>query len=392
MGFSIDQNDGKIIFNNDPSVEGISERKRTSCYIEIMKYKLQLKSVSDDEILRRLSDLLQQSRRVEADLVAHIGEVDERRLYASEASPSMFAYCTEVLNLSEHEAYLRITVARASRQHPILLEMLADGRLHLSGIAKLAPHLTEVNREAVLKRATHKSKRQIEELVAELSPKPDIPSIMRKLPEPQEKAKPSPSPRLGPDGVVPPKVAEVTPIAPARYKVTFTASVELHDKLERLQKLTGSSDLAAIIEGAVTEKLERLEAKRFGKTNAPRKTLQETDTSPSTRHIPAAVKRAVFERNGGQCAFVDKHCRRCTESARLEFHHLQPFGRGGDHSPENIRLLCRAHNGYVAECDYGKKVMERYRRSKRSPGRVSEPAPVYYIVNRNAGNPRCSPP
>ncbi len=97
--------------------------------------------ISDDELLRRLSDLLQQSRRVEADLVTHIGEVHERRLYAREASPSMFAYCTEVLNLSEHEAYLRITVARASRQHPILLEMLADGRLHLSGIAKLAPHL-----------------------------------------------------------------------------------------------------------------------------------------------------------------------------------------------------------------------------------------------------------
>ena len=131
-----------------------------------------LTSFSDDDLLRRLSDLLGQCRRNEADLVAHIGEVDRRRLYAREASPSMFAYCTEVLHLSEAEAYLRIAAARAAREHPLLLTLLADGRLHLTAIAKLAPHLTPENREDVLNRATHRSKREIEELVAELSPRP----------------------------------------------------------------------------------------------------------------------------------------------------------------------------------------------------------------------------
>ena len=97
--------------------------------------------------------------------VALIGEVDARRLYAREASPSMFAWCTEILHLSEAEAYLRIAAARASREHPMLLTMQADGRLHLTGIAKLAPHLTLENREALLKRAAHKSKREIEESV-----------------------------------------------------------------------------------------------------------------------------------------------------------------------------------------------------------------------------------
>jgi hypothetical protein len=141
-----------------------------------------LQSVSDDELLRRLAELLRRSRRVESDLVAHIAEVDERRLYAREASPSMFAYCTEVLHLSEAEAYFRITAARASREHPLLLAMLADGRLHLSGIARLAPHLTRENRDALLARAAHRSKRQIEELVAELAPRPDAPALIRKLP------------------------------------------------------------------------------------------------------------------------------------------------------------------------------------------------------------------
>jgi hypothetical protein len=143
-----------------------------------------LEQLTDGELLLRLADILRQSRRKEADLVAHIGEADARRLYAREASPSMFVYCTERLHLSEAEAYLRIAAVRASREHPILLAMLADGRLHLTAIAKLAPHLTPDNRDAVLKRATHRSKRQIEELAAELAPRPDAPALIRKLPEP----------------------------------------------------------------------------------------------------------------------------------------------------------------------------------------------------------------
>ena len=142
-----------------------------------------LAALSDNDLLRCLAEILSQSRRVERDLVAHIGEVDARRLYAREAFPSMFAYCTGALHLSEGEAYLRIAVARASREHPILLAMLGDGRLHLSGIAQLAPHLTAENREALLSRATHRSKRQIEELIAEVAPREDVPALIRKLPD-----------------------------------------------------------------------------------------------------------------------------------------------------------------------------------------------------------------
>ncbi len=124
----------------------------------------------------------------------------------------------------------------------------------------------------------------------------------------------------------PPKPVAVEPIAPARYKIELTASAELRDKLERLQKLMRSSDLAAIIDEAVTEKLERLEAKRYGKTKSPRKSLDNTDTSPTSRHIPAAVKRVVHARDQGRCTYVDENGRRCTESEQLEIHHNKPFG------------------------------------------------------------------
>jgi hypothetical protein len=339
-----------------------------------------LQTLSDDELLRSLSEIMQQSRRLDADLIAHIGEMDERRLYAREACSSMFTYCTEVLQLSEPEAYLRIAVARAARNYPMLLPMLADGRLHLSGIALLAPHLTKDNCESVLARATHRSKNQIKELVAELAPRPDVPAVIRKLPTPAP-----PSVQLRPDGVEaspqsdppsaqPPAPVKTEPLAPGRYKVQFTASSELRDQLERLQALM-AADLMAVIEAAVTEKLERLEAKRYAETKKPRKTLEETDTAPSSRYIPAAVRREVHKRDGDQCGFVDRNGRRCSERWGLEFHHHDPFGRGGAHDPDTISLRCRAHNAYLAEKEYGKDVMDRYRR----PGdRVSEPVASYH--------------
>ena len=161
--------------------------------------------------------------------------------------------------------------------------------------------------------------------------------------------------------------AVVEALAPGRYKVQFTASAELRDKLERLRALMRSSvpdgDLAAIVEQAVTEKLQRLEARRFARTQAPRKTLAQSDTNSSTRQIPAAVKRAVYERDGGRCRYEDEQGRRCTARQGLEFHHRHPFGRGGDHSVANVALACRCHNGYLAEVDYGREAIARHRHS-----------------------------
>lgn len=377
--------------------------------------------VSDDELLGRLSELLRQSRRVESDLVAHIGEVDGRRLYAREASPSMFAYCTEVLHLSEAEAYLRITAARAAREHPMLLDMLADGRLHLSGIARLVGHLTRENRDALLKRAAHRSKRQILELVAEIAPRADAPAILRKLPErkalpvPAHQLRPgragvgslelcpdrasSPALAVAPLAVAPLAVAAkvppagVEPLAPARYKVQFTASAEFCDKLERLRALMRSDlpdgDLAAVIEQAVTEKLERLEARRFARTKAPRKSLSETDTTRSSRRIPAAVRRAVRERDGNRCRYVDERGRRCSARERLEYHHRHPYGFGGGHDLANVCLMCPIHNRYLAEQDYGRQAMARYRRTGlRAPGATAFPSNGGSVSSGLAAPPR----
>ena len=167
----------------------IHERRKSPCYKRRMN-KNELKSLSrlsDDELLLRLSEVLKQSRRVEWVLVAHIAEVDVRRLYAGEGSPSMFHYCQSVLHLSESEAYRRIAAGRVSRRYPVILDMLEDGRIHLAGISELKAHLTDANYKDVLARATHKSKREIKQLVAELAPKPDVPPTIRKRPQPKAK-------------------------------------------------------------------------------------------------------------------------------------------------------------------------------------------------------------
>ena len=111
--------------------------------------------------------------------------------------------------------------------------------------------------------------------------------------------------------------------------------------------------LASIVEAAVTEKLERLEAKRFGKTKKPRKSLEDADTSPGVRGIAAPVRRFVWERNGGQCTYESLDGRRCTARNGLHFHHDEPYGLGGGRGPENIRLLCQLcryrHNRHYAD-------------------------------------------
>ena len=146
------------------------------------------------------------------------------------------------------------------------------------------------------------------------------------------------------------------PLAKARYRVEFTASEELRGKLKRLEALIPGSDLASIIDAAVSEKLERVEAKRFGenfgKTKKPRKSLEEADTSPGVRGISAPVRRFVCERDANQCTFESPDRKRCPERARLEFHHDEPYGLGGGRSAKNVRLLCKVVWTFVSNQRY----------------------------------------
>src|SRR5439155_11647894 len=137
-----------------------------------------LSHVPDHVLLRDLAAVVARDRAITADLLAHLGEVDARKLYPPAAYPSMFAYCVGELRLSEDAAAKRLRAARTARRCPGVLAALADGRLHLGAIVLLAPPLTPETEAELLAAATHKSKSEIELLLAERFPCLDVPATV----------------------------------------------------------------------------------------------------------------------------------------------------------------------------------------------------------------------
>jgi hypothetical protein len=343
--------------------------------------------LSDQDLLARTVVLAGQEREASVELVAHLAELETRSsLYAAHGYGTLFTYCREVLRLSEDAACNRIAAARACRRFPGILDALASGALSLSSVRMLNPHLTPENHEAVLASASGRSRREIEALVAELAPRPDVPSSVRRLPV----TPPAPTPLLmtappapiemKPTTVMPPESAPamnaptalpavrrpiVETTSPDRYRVQFTIGKESHDKLRRVQALLRreipDGDPGAIFDRAISLLLERVEKKKLGaatKPRAPRAIRPGTDSQVSSarhdsRHPASHVKRSAWRDDGGQCGFVSKDGRRCTERAFLEFHHIRPYALGGPTSAENISLRCRRHNQYEAELVFG---------------------------------------
>src|SRR3954465_15401125 len=141
--------------------------------------------VSDPQLLESLGGALRGQRRSLAELVALLGEVEDRRLHLEAAHCSMFSYCVAHLGMSEDEACRRIELARLARKFPALFAELASGQISLSVALVLKPVLSQSNLFELLSAARGRSIRQARELVAERFPKPDAPSSIRKLPEPR---------------------------------------------------------------------------------------------------------------------------------------------------------------------------------------------------------------
>jgi HNH endonuclease len=340
-------------------------------YRDMVRATTSLEDLSDRDLLTEVERLTERERCATGQLIAALAELDARRLYLGEGCSSLFTYCTQVLRLSEHAAYGRIEAARAARRFPVILELLTDGAITLTAVSLLRPHLTPENHREMLAAARHKSKRDIEHLVARLRPRPAVPPLVRKLPapaafasSPQSNSGPLLSPAVGPSAhaaapqpseVFPKSPATVSPLAPERYKVQLTVGPKTYATLRRVQDLMRHrippGDLAAIFDRALTALLTELERERLAATARPRNSRQSTPALRS-RHVPAVVRRAVWARDGGRCAFVGARGR-CTERGFLELHHVVPYAAGGETTVENIELRCRAHNAYEADLFFG---------------------------------------
>ncbi len=357
-----------------------------------------LSHVPDSVLLTDLSKLVDQDRATSARLLAHVAEVDARKLYLPAAYPSMFEYCVRELHMSEGTAFKRIRAARAARRFPAIFEAVADGRLHLSAIVLLTPHLTP----------EYRTKAEIEQMLANRFPSPDLPAKVRALKVSPGTVEPGTSsidldaPILSmgtpPVSQADPPLSEapatramltrqselshaavpsarVAPLSPQRYAVQMTVDQSIHEKLQYARQLLGhqvpSGDLVTVFGRALDSLIRELEKQKFAATERPRPGQWEPE--PGERFVPGAVKRAVWDRDGGQCTFVSDSGRRCASRTRLEFDHIEPVARGGRATVDGTRLRCRAHNQYEAERAFGARFMGEKRGQNRQGGPVLAP-------------------
>ena len=295
------------------------------------------------------------------ELIAHLAEVEARELHLSRGYGSMFTYCREALRFSEHEAYHRVEVARAARRFPKILEGLADGTLNLTTAKLLGRHLTDANHLEIIESARGRSRSEVETIVARLAPAPDVPMSARKLPPapivpaPTERttlaapssavqsrdtvlalfgtgadasalSAPTPLVSHAPASVpVESRPTVVAALSPDRFKLQVTISGNTLEKLRLAQDLlrhaNPSGDGGEIIGRALTLLVTDLAKQKFAATDRPRRSA---GMAPNARDVSAEVKRVVYVRDLGRCAFVSRDGRRCGERGFIEFHHVRP--------------------------------------------------------------------
>jgi hypothetical protein len=339
-----------------------------------------LEAMSDREVVEKLEELLREERRLTATVLVHLGEVEARRLYLPAACSSMHVYCVRVLGMSEDQAFKRIRAARAVRRFPVVGAAVAEGRLHLSGVVLLAPHLTEDNAAELVAEASAKSKAEIEIMLARWAPRVDVSERLERVADQVVMVAPGPVvhgvvPGPVAHGVVPGPVGyqvvpgpvraavKVAPLSAERFALQVTIGEATRNKLVRAQALlrhqVPSGDLAEVLDRALDALLEKVEARKFGTVKRPR----AAKASRNRRYVPRAARREAVERDGKRCSFVANDGRRCEETGFLELDHVVPVANGGDAS-EGVRVLCRSHNQYEAERILGREVVDAGRAAK----------------------------
>jgi len=251
-----------------------------------------------------------------------------------------------------------------------MLDALRSGAVHLTGLRVLTPLLDEENHEKVLALAAGKSKRDIEELMASLSPRPREPDLVRKVPN-RELALADP-PQTA-TSVTPPRENHrpvVTPLSADTFTIKFTASRATRDKLRQAQDLlrhrVPNGDLAEIFDKALDVLIAKVLKERFAVGRKPRRASTPGPILSTSHEAPDPMKREVYERDGGRCAFVDEGGNRCPATGFLEFDHVDGLAQTHAHDVNTSRLLCRVHNQLLAEQLYGRKFVERLREDRKT--------------------------
>jgi hypothetical protein len=356
-----------------------------------------LADLPDETLTRRLLETRKQERALLVEFLRYLAELDRRKTVVAQGFPSLFSFCTDLLGLSKASAFRRTTAARLLARFPLLAEYLTDGRLNLTTLVELRDVLEERQLVEILDRAAGRTEEQVKQLVATLRPQPAPTDLLRKLPDrrndcggsgPKPSLANSVEPALTPRPAGPlaapvaPAAAAVRPearpaarlepIAPQRHVLRVTVGGDFVADLEAVRqalshKLPGGG-LEEVLHECLRVTLAQIERQKFG---AGRKS-SATEPPPGSRYVPVAVRKEVWNRDGGCCTFVGSAGRPCNSRHQIQLHHLDPFAMGGRATAANLTLRCRVHNHHAAEQDYGADHIARKvasRRARRHAGK-----------------------
>ncbi len=322
-----------------------------------------------------------------------LAEFDQGRLWVELGYTSLFYFLHRELGLSKGAAHYRKTAAELVQRFPEIIEPLRDGRLCLTTVVEVANVLTPENRAEVLPRFFGLSKREAQEVAAELRPReapprrdvvtavraPAAPALALELPAAVDRGQESvhlanqtpgvavtPNPAR-PAPSTPPRPREsVEPLTATETRVHVTVSRRFLKKLEAARNALSHSHPGAGMEETLEAGLDLLlerDAKRKGFVKKPLKTPRP---SSDPDHVPAHVRRAVWERDRGTCQWPMASGGICGSTRRCEIDHIKPRALGGESTVENCRVCCDRHNDRAARVVFGDAWMNRFTRNPRA--------------------------
>ncbi len=340
------------------------------------------------ELTARLADLLRREHCAMADFLVALADFDRERLWLDLGHASLFYFLHRELGLSKGAAHYRKTAAGLVQRFPEIVEPLRDGRLCITSVVHLAKVLTPENRQDMLPRFFHRSRREAMEIAAailpaEAAPRREVVTAVRTTAAvaTAERIKPPVSsapvdPAVQPDELrLAPKVTPSVPLLPAPprpihrdtavpvtaelSRLHVTVSRQFLEKLEAARTALSHARPGATAEEILEEGLDLVlaqHAKRKGLVEKPRKVALPTKSD----RVPAHVRRAVWTRDGGRCQWPLDGGGVCGSTLRVEFDHVVPRARGGPSTVEGVRLLCAVHNQLAARRVFGDDWMDRF--------------------------------
>jgi len=325
--------------------------------VRLRKLRAELQGIDQEIILRRLDSLNDRERRLKVRILLYLREIDRRKIYLEEGYPSMFSFCTEHMRYSESTAVRRIKAERALGRSKRVIPMLLSGEMTVTGLSKIESICKPDNTEKILEQAAGCSCRELDLLRARHNPQEPSPERVKPVfvkTELKVKENDKTGRKLTAN-------AEGASVLEEKYRLDFMVGADSMKKINRAKELLSTKYPEGVkLENLFDELLNSyLEKNDPENSETPHGDIK-TDNSKHTRHIPQKVRDFIYKRDGGRCTFKGRKGRRCNSRWNLQIDHIVPYGKGGDRSPENLRLLCARHNRVMAEKEYGRDKIREF--------------------------------